>query len=904
MNNGGKISLKYLSTLILTLLFFCITVNSSARYYRNRDTPPPNIQDTIPKKNISPLKDTVIIDSALLDTLPFHSDSVRLQVDTIHAPYSKDSLDAPISYSAQDSVVLDVPTKNITLYNKANTKFKDIELDAYNIRMDQANSLLLATYARDSTGEMIGRPKMTQAETKMESDSMVFNMKTKKGITLNTFTQSGEMYVMGEKMKKISKNDYYAFRGRFTTCNLDTPHFAFRTNKMKLINKQMAITGPVHPEFEGVPIPIYIPFGYFPISQGRHSGFLPPTFDVSSQYGLGLQGLGYYKVLSDNFDVAVRANVYSYGGYNLYFTPEYRVRYRFSGRMNFIYQNTRVLNNSGESAYTTTKTYNFQWAHNVDSKAHPGQNFSANVNLMSAKFNNANITNPTAVYNNQISSSIAYSKTFDEGKYNLTVNANHNQDNISGLVNITAPSIGFTAITIYPFSPKDYVGIPKWYQKLGIGLNTNISGATSFYDSLSSFSHALDTFRWGAQNNVPITLALPQIGFLQITPGVSFQNRIFSERFDYKWDDANQKLDTVRPVEKGVFFANNVAFSLSLSTAIFGTFQHFGKNSKILGIRHTVRPTISFSYSPDLSKSYYTESIQYTKEGNMQSFNRFNGNIYSAFSPGSFGGLSFGIDNNIEMKVKSKTDSSAGANEKVKLIDGFGFNGSYNYLADSFKLSPIYFYLRSTLFKNVNISATTTLNPYQHDTLGININKYAWEGKGFSLGRIIGGNISISTSFKSKPIDSKKADQDQKNNTVDNQMPMTIDEQQAELAYVRNHPAEYVDFNIAWSVNISFAYSFTNTFVVNKYVTQTNSSLILNGDFNLTEKWKVGFNCYYDVKNLVMNNLTTFLSRDMHCWQLSINVTPVGYYRSFNITISPKSGILRDLHINRSRTFY
>ncbi|HZZ76442.1 MAG TPA: putative LPS assembly protein LptD, partial [Puia sp.] len=411
-----------------------------------------------------------------------------------------------------------------------------------------------------------------------------------------------------------------------------------------------------------------------------------------------------------------------------------------------------------------------------------------------------------------------------------------------------------------------------------------------------------DTFKWGAQNNVPITLALPQLGFLQITPGVSFQNRIFNTKYFYAWNDrdtANPKLDTTR--EKGFYYANNVAFSISLSTAIFGTFQHFGKNSKILGIRHTVRPTISFSYSPDLSKSYY-QNVQYTKEGNYQNINQFAGNIYSAFTPGTFGGLSFGIDNNIEMKVKSKTDTTAGANEKVKLIDGFGFNGSYNYLADSFKLSPIYFYLRSTLFKNVNISATTTLNPYQRDSLGININKYAWEGNGFSLGHIIGGNISISTSFKSKPIDPKK-DQDQKN-TTDNQMPMTIDEQQAELAYIRNHPAEYVDFNIAWSVNISFAYSFTNTFVTNRYVTQTNSSLILNGDFNLTQKWKMGFNCYYDVKNLVMNNLTTFISRDMHCWQLSINVTPVGYYRSFNITISPKSGILRDLHINRSRTFY
>ncbi len=917
MNNGGKISLKYVSTLILTLLFFCITVNSSARYFNiqntgtypatdtvpNRpdtSTVPRAKSDTIPPKNIPPIDKSVIQDSALLDTLPFHSDTVTKQeADTFHLHVSKDTLDAPITYSAQDSVVLDMPTKNITLYNKANTKYKDIDLNAYNIRMDQAHSLLLATYARDTAGEMIGRPKMTQTDSKMESDSMVFNMKTQKGITVNTFTQSGEIYVMGEKMKKISRDDYYASRGRFTTCNLDTPHFAFRTNKMKLINKKMAITGPVHPEFEGVPIPIYIPFGYFPISAGRHSGFLAPTFDVSSQYGLGLQGLGYYKVLNDNFDVAFRANIYSYGGYNLYLTPEYRVRYRYSGRLNMVYQKTRTLDNSGKSAYTQTKTYNFQWAHQVDTKAHPGQSFSANVNLMSAKFNQANITNPTAVYNNQISSSIAYSKTFSDGKYNLTVNANHNQDNISGLVNIMAPSIGFTAITLYPLQPKDFVGIPKWYQKLGIGLNTNISGMTNFYDSLFSFHHLIDTFKFGAQNNVPISLALPQLGFLQITPGVTFQNRILNTKFDYTWDSTKNKVDTFS--QKGVYFANSVAFSLGMTTAIYGTFQNFGKNSRILGIRHTVRPTISFSYSPDLSKGYYKQ-VRYTEKGNIQNRSLYTGNVYDAFAPGTFGGLSFGLDNNIEMKVKSKTDTTAGANEKIKLIDGLGFNGSYNYLADSFKLSPIYFYLRSTLFKQVNISATTTLDPYQHDSLGIKINKYAWEGSGFKLGRIVGGNISISTSFKSKPKDQKKADDNK--NLQENQMPMTIDEQQAELDYIRNNPAEFVDFNIAWSVNVSFALNFSNSFYVDKYVTQLNSSLILNGDFNLTEKWKVGFNCYYDVKNLEMNNLTAFLSRDMHCWQLSINVTPVGYYRSFNITINPKSNILRDLHINRTRTFY
>jgi len=900
MNNGCKISLKYVSALILTFLFFCITINSSARYSRIPGRLTSFAQDTIPKKSLSPAKDSVILDSAALDTLPFNSDSARQQVDTIHIPVSKDSLDAPIAYSAQDSVVLDVPTKNITLYNKANTKYKDIELNAYNIRMDQPNNLLIATFVRDTAGAMNGRPKMTQAETKMESDSIVFNMKTQKGITVNTFTQSGEMYVMGEKMKKISKDDYYAFHGRFTTCNLDTPHFAFRTNKMKLINKKMAITGPVHPEFEGVPIPIYVPFGYFPISQGRHSGFLPPTFDVSAQYGLGLQGLGYYKVLNDNFDVAFKSDLYSYGGYTLYFTPEYRVRYRYSGRLNIVYQDTKTLDNSGKSAYIENKTYNFQWAHNVDSKAHPGQNFSANVNLMSAKFNNYVLTSPTAVYNNSINSSIAFSKTFSDGKYNLTVNANHNQNNLNGLVNINAPSIGFTAITIYPFAPKDLVGTPKWYQKLGIGLNSNITGFTSFYDSMFSFKHLLDTFKYGAQNNIPITLALPQLGFLQITPGVSYQNRVFNTKYDYNWDTATKKVDTSS--QKGIYLANSVAFSLGLSTAIYGTFQHFGKNSRILGIRHTVRPTISFSYSPDLSTSYY-KNVQITQSGRYENKDLYAGNVYDAFSPGTFGGIGFGIDNNIEMKVKSKTDTSAGASEKVKLIDGFGFNGSFNYLADSFKLSPIYFYLRSTLFKQINISATTSLNPYQTDSLGIPINKYAWQGNGFKLGRIVGGNISVSTAFKSKPKDPKKAE-DQKKYLADNQMPMTLDEQQAQLDYIRQNPGEFVDFNISWSVNISYALSFSNSFVVNKFETQLNSSLILNGDFNLTEKWKMGFNCFYDVENLKLQSLTTFLSRDMHCWQLAINITPVGVWRSFNITINPKASILRDLHINRSRTFY
>ncbi|MEJ0080531.1 MAG: putative LPS assembly protein LptD [Puia sp.] len=342
----------------------------------------------------------------------------------------------------------------------------------------------------------------------------------------------------------------------------------------------------MHPEFEGVPHTHIYSFWF--ISRSTPADIpvsCHHTFDVSSQYGLGLTGLGYYKVLSDNFDVTAKANLYSYGGYNLYLTPEYRVRYRYSGHLNLVYQYTKTLSNTGKSPYDANKTYNFQWSHQVDSKAHPGQNFSASVNLMSAKFNNYNITNPIAPYNNQINSSIVYSKTFSDGKYNLTVNANHNQDNVTQLVHINAPSIGFTAITIYPLAPKELIGTPKWYEKLGIGLNSNVTGFTSFYDSLFSFGHLLDTFQYGAQNNIPISLALPQLGFLQVTPGISYQNRIFNTKYRYEWNpyEGFGKVDTFS--QKGIYVANSVAFSLGLSTALYGTFQNFGKNSRVLGIR-------------------------------------------------------------------------------------------------------------------------------------------------------------------------------------------------------------------------------------------------------------------------------------------------------------------------------
>jgi len=900
MDNGGKIKAKCVQALIFTGLFFTVTLNcranysSTLRFYKTLTS----FQDTV--KPVSPtIKDTTIKDTTIKDTTL--KDTVIQQTDTINIKASKDSLDAPISYSAADSVVLDMPTKKITLYNTAVTKYKDIDLEAYKIELDQTNQILVATYTKDTAGKIIGLPKMVEKDNTMESDSLTYNMKTQRGITQNTFTQSGEMYVHGDLMKKYSTDVYFALRGRFTTCNFDPPHFAFVANKMKLVNKKFAITGPVHPEFEGVPIPIYIPFGYFPLSQGRHSGLLPPTFDASPQFGIGLEGLGYYKVLNDNFDVTLKANLYSYGGWNLYFTPEYKVRYRYSGRLSFTLQNTRSLSATGQTEFDNARTFQFSWNHTVDSKARPGTSFSANVNISSQKFNQYVYNNPTINYSNQLSSSISYSKTWD-GKYNLTVNANHSQNNETGLIQVNLPNIGFTAVTIYPFQAKELIGTPKWYEKLGIGLQTTITNQASIYDSLFSIRKLIDTFSWGAQHTIPITLSLPSLfnNILQIAPGVSLQERWYHQKLFRRWDSVAQKLDTT--IQKGFFTANSASFTVNLSTAVFGTFTSFGKNSSILGIRHVLRPTIGISYSPDLNSKYYYMS-QADTTGRLFTFSQFDGSPYGAFAQGKFGGLSFGLDNNIEMKVKNKSDTSESGFKKVKLIDGFGVTSSYNYLADSFKLAPFNLYLRSTLFGNINITAGAVIDPYVTDSLGFRHNILVWDqpGKKFSVGRLTTGNLAISTSFKSKPKDEKKAEADKQ--AASDQLPMTPEEQQAELDYIRTHPAEFADFNIAWSINLSLSVNFSKVLVNFVNTTVYNASLNWNGDFNLTPDWKVGLSSYYDIKNEKIQALTMSLSRNMHCWQMAINVTPVGLYRSFSVTLSPKSTLLQDLKINRTRSF-
>ena len=832
----------------------------------------------------------------------FNADStVTLQntntVNTIDSiKISKDSLDAPVKYIASDSGVFIISTKEFFLYGKSNVKQKDVSLDAGVIKYDGTNQSIFAYGSVDTTNNPLNKTKMQDGTNTTFSDTIAFNLKSQKGRTVNSYYNEGEIFVNAQVLKKVDKDVFYGWKGVFTTCNLDPPHFAFRTRKLKMINNKIAVSGAASPEFEGVPFPIGIPFGIYPLIRGRHSGILAPQLVTTEDFGIGLQGLGYYKVLSDNFDVTLKTDIYSYGGWSVNVSPKYIVRYKYSGGLNITFQNLKILNRSPGSTqeFTQSKTFDVNWMHSRDNRARPGTNFSANVHFGSTKFNQTFLGNPLINFNNRINSNINYSKTYN-GKANFSLNISHDQNASNRSVNLQLPNLGLNIVTFYPFEKKERVGTAKWYESIGIGYGGNFNNSISFFDSAISIQHILDTMQWTATHNIPITLALPPMGPVTIAPSISYSENWYDRTFYREWNDATKKIDSF--TTKGFTRRPTTSFGLSLSTRIFGTYL-FKKSKSIKAIRHEIRPSVGFNYTPNLD-SKFNYNLQIDSNKNTVRVSRLTGQV--VFNEASSGSITFGIDNLFEMKVKDKTDTAVNAFKKVRLIDVLGISSSYNLAADSFALQPFSIRLGTNLFEKINISANATLDPYKVDATGRRINHLMWYGNKFSLGRITNGNVAISTQLKSKPKDEKIANS--------KKLPydpfMTPDEQQRQLDFARSNPAEYTDFNIPWSLSLQYSYNFTRQIKADYsgFTTNAYSSLGFNGDFNLTPKWKIGGTGNFDVTASKLQQLNFFITRELHCWQLSINVTPVNLWRSFSITISPKSGMLRDLKINRTRQF-
>lgn len=868
-------------------------------------------RDTLPLSRggmLVPEKDTTVVST---DTTGRKQDTgivKTVRIDTVVVKYSKDTLSVPVKYHADDSVVLNIPEKTFHLFGKVNIDYDQINLKGAEVDYDQSTNILKARYRLDSAGNHVGAPIFTQqGQQPFQSDSMLYDFKSKRGKIYSTVTQQGEGFIYSQQVKKEADGSFNSFKARYTTCDYDPPHFDFRANKVKIIPNKMLISGPANLEVEGVPTPLFIPFAIFPLTHGQRTGLLPPTYEVSQQKGIGLVNGGYYFGLGQYADLTLRAEVYSYGSWGMTINPRYFKRYKYSGSFMLSINSTR-FGDPETPDFTKSKDFRIMWSHSMDSKAHPGVTFSASVNAGTSTYNYYNITDPAARLNNILSSSIAFSKTWANSPFNLTLSANHSQNTSTRQVSISLPNLAFNMNTIYPFQPNNFVGTPKWYEKIGIGYSLNFQNAVNFADSQFLKPVFFKDFQTGIQHQIPISLTLPTFKFLTVSPGVSYTERWYTKEQILNFDPKLNKLDTT--YKSGLYTARQVTTSISLSTAVYGMFQFnkHDKDARIQAIRHVMRPSISLSYQPDLnSQFYYYRRVDTAANIPMQPFSYFDGIGFGPFGAGKFGGISFSLDNNLEMKMKSKKDTTNGGIKKVKLLDGFGITGSYNLVADSFKLSPFSIYARTTLFNKVNISANGIIDPYVYNAYGQRIDKYVWQAGQRTIGTLRNGSISLSTSFKSpeKRNGGEGSGPDTTANmNVPGQNPMEAEQER--MRRMHENPGDYVDFNIPWSVNLSYSLNFnkTRTPDYKRDTTIFVQSLNFSGDFSLSPKWKIGMSSGFDFIHQKLTYTTLNISRDLHCWRMTISVIPLGFYKSFSITLSPTAGILHDLRINRTRQFY
>lgn len=860
---------------------------------KTKDTTRPvikRLKDSIPPINL--------VDSIALP------DSLGVRTDTLpNVKLSKDSLTAPVYYKAQDSIVMFIKKKEFRLYNKADVKYGATQLTGNTMNFNQATGILTSRLGVDSAGKPIDKAVLNDGTTSSDMDSVQYNFNSGKAMIYQTRAQYGEGFVSSVKVKKQPDNTVFGFRNGYTTCNLDTPHFAFRARKIKVIPDKLIVSGPANLEIEGIPTPLFIPFAIFPLSNGQRTGLLPPQYVVNQQKGVGLENGGYYFGLGEYLDLTVRADVYSYGSWGLTLSPTYRKRYKYNGGFNLAFANTRSGDPEIKDEFTRSRDFRVTWSHSMDGKARPGTNFGASVNFGTTSYNQFNVTDAATRLNNNMSSSINYSKSWAGKPYNLTLAANHNQNNLTREVNINFPDGSFNVNTLYPFQAKELAGAPRWYEKIGVSYNVLLRNNVRFVDSAFGTPAMFDKLQAGMQHQVPITLSIPVTKNLTLSPSINYTEKWYIRKSEKRWNDGNQKFDTL--YSNGFFRSSAASTGASLATAVYGMYAFKNKNSTIQAIRHVMRPNVGISYSPDLaSKDYY-----YAKTNrDSTTFERYSYYDGSPFGPSpsqTFAGITFGLDNNLEMKVKSKKDTSGV--KKIKLLDGFGISGSYNLVADSFNLSPFSLNARTNLFDKVNISFGGTLDPYQVDERGKRIDKYVWKNAS-SIGRLTQANVAISTSFQSQDKKSKEKEAKKKAEEENGDVPLdaALEEKRRQMQLMRSNPGDYVDFDIPWRLDLSYSFNYTRGRSVDflRDTTILTQFLGFNGDFSLTPKWKIIVSSGFDfrLKQISYTNLT--ISRDLHCWQMSINLVPFGSYRQFSITINPKAGILRDLRVNRTRQFF
>ena len=816
-------------------------------------------------------------------------------------------LEGKVNYKSVDYARIEQKKKLITLYNKAEIYYQNIELKAGIIVLDYEKNEVYAGRIKDSTGAYTQYPNFKQGENVIEPDSIRFNFKTKKALIWNSRTDQGEFKVKASITRKENDSVYFLKGARFTTSkDIDNPEYYFQTNKVKFIPGKKVVTGLTNMVIANVPTPIALPFAFFPMTKEKSvSGILLPSYNDSNTRGFSLQNGGYYFALSDQYDLTVLGDYYTNGSYAMRFESSYAKRYRYRGNINIRFENL-INSERGYPDYSKQNIYNIQWSHSKDTKSSPNSNFSASVNMGSSKYfqQSINQTNVGSNLNNTLSSSVSYSKTFNGSVGSrLSLSATHSQNTQTSEINMTLPDLQYSVDRIYPFVGKN--GVKKGFFK-NINLLYNAVGKNSFVttDSLFFKKEMLDNAKVGFQQSIPLSTNFKLFKYFSGSSSVNYEEVWYIKTIQRGYDD-----DLSAVVDKtinGFDAFRTYNFSSSLGTTIYGTFN-FGEDKKIKSIRHVMRPSLSYGYTPSFEKYYNTYATD--ASGTMtKEYTRFEGGIFGAPGNTNSNILSFNLSNTFEAKVTDK-DSTKTEAKKMMLLNNFNLSTSYELNADGVKTlawAPVRVSGGTQFFKDkLNMNFGATLDPYAIDNSGARINIYNINNGG-SLFRMTSANMTLNYSISSKDYgDNKKNnnEQGQRNggreddlfgrNTIDSTRGRSqFDDEEDSVDKV----SEFFTSVLPWDMTLAYSLTYSNN---NRESEITGNSIMLSANTDLTPKWKVGVSTGYDfVQNGVTYTQLRF-ERDLLSWRMDFNWQPFGDQANWSFFIGIKSGVLSDLKYDK-----
>lgn len=841
--------------------------------------------------------------------------SDTLRIDSVTPFSKKQPLEAPVIYESTDSMVFTLGG-TATLYGSGKVNYQKIELAAEVISMNLDSSTVHAYGIEDSTGVIKGKPVFKDGDTSYDTKLISYNFKSKKAGISDIVTQQGEGYVTGKKAKKGANDEIFMEDGRYTTCDHhDHPHFYMQLTKAKVRPKKNVVTGPAYLVVEDVPLPIAVPFFFFPFSSSYSSGFIMPTYMDDSNRGFGLAEGGYYFAISDMMDLKFTGDIFTKGSWRLSGLTNYNRRYKYSGMVQADYQVTKT-GDKGMPDYAVAKDFKVVWSHRQDPKASPNTTFSASVNFSTSSYERSNIGNlynAQAMTQNTKTSSISYSRSFPDIGLTLSGTSNIAQTMRDSSIAVTLPDLNITLNRLFPFKRKKAAGAERWYEKISVSYSGRFTNSIRTKDD-RLFKAGISDWEHSMNHNIPVSATFTLLKYIQLSPSVNYTERWYTRKVNQTYNPEKNALDpTLEDTINGFYRVANYSASLSMSTKLYGMYKPLFMKKKEMQIRHVFTPQVSLSGAPSFSK-YWKE---YTDNNGMtQYYSPFSGQPYGVPSREGSGTVSFSVSNNLEMKYKDKNDSI----KKVSLIDELGAGMSYNMAAKERPWSDLSMSLRLKLTKNYtfNMNASFATYAYAFDKNGnvVTSNRTEWSYGRF--GRFQGYGSSFSYTFnndtwkkwfgpKEEEEKTKKKPGEEDDESEDEYKEEEVKTKKVKKA--ESDPDGYQAFKMPWSLNVSYSFNIREdrSKPINRhsmrYPYTYTHNINANGNVKISNKWSISFSSGYDFQAKEITQTSCTISRDLHCFNLSASLSPFGRWKYYNVMIRANASILQDLkYEQRSQT--